>query len=814
MPADIESAEPDIDSILTVTLSDARPEMMALRAKQAFDSIVTLTVEDPTGAFRLVAVAYDRRPENLLVDLSAGRMMNRKREGMPVIEVTLKKNMHVRFPGRITYADKGATGVLDSEVIGAGKDDLTIKAVKAFTDSTNITLCDSTGTLHMFLVKYRKSLRTTNMKVEAENSDEPRQEKPLEAPRAAVRDTVTASDRYTTHAISQVPLYGITVPEGSPVSVEMVQDHPDMLVIRAEEPFGSAVPVMTEDSTGAFRLFAVTYAAKPKYLVTDLRKDTLMNRHLEGTLVVNATTRKNTLVKFPERITYADFGAKEKVSAFVTGPGKNEISLKAPAAFTDTTNVTLMDVAGNLYTFLVRYKKTLKKQETEIDLRQKVVVPQTKSAEPQKKQEEPKAKQETKEQKPVPEKKEEPVRPTKITAESNDDIFVSAIALTTPDVKQDTIKQEVAPEQPRRRSNRDTIYVSNLYTTHLIFSTDLGYADLSNPSAIAAKIVEQSKNKLAIKARGPFDGTANVSMEEANGEFHTFIVAFSEEPGELIVDCRANAPVHPTDSLRVIGVSDKYTTHLIFATDISYADLSRPSALTGKLVDQGRNKLALTARTPFQGRANVSVEEANGMFHTYLLEYAEEPPRLVVDTKSDATESSRMGGLVSDSREKVAGTRSAGSVSANVLKKRDAPLLSDVINKRQTLWHTGVRKHKLTLMCENIFSYSDITYLVLSLDNASGISYEAEDVMFVIETTQGIKRKVLQELNVYPKNRFGSLTVPAKGMGRMAFSFDKITMSEGQVMKVYLYENGGNRHLVLTLSAKDINGAISPYDVK
>ena len=86
--------------------------------------------------------------------------------------------------------------------------------------------------------------------------------------------------------------------------------------------------------------------------------------------------------------------------------------------------------------------------------------------------------------------------------------------------------------------------------------------------------------------------------------------------------------------------------------------------------------------------------------------------------------------------------------------------------------------------------------------------------MFVVETTSGIRRKVLQENNIFPKNKAGSLTVAAGSRGRMAYSFDKVTMSDGQVMKVYLYEAGGNRHLVLTLSARDINGAISPYDVR
>lgn len=39
------------------------------------------------------------------------------------------------------------------------------------------------------------------------------------------------------------------------------------------------------------------------------------------------------------------------------------------------------------------------------------------------------------------------------------------------------------------RGQSDTLQVSSAYTTHLIFSSDITYADLSNPQDIAAKII-------------------------------------------------------------------------------------------------------------------------------------------------------------------------------------------------------------------------------------------------------------------------------------------------------------------------------------
>ena len=87
----------------------------------------------------------------------------------------------------------------------------------------------------------------------------------------------------------------------------------------------------------------------------------------------------------------------------------------------------------------------------------------------------------------------------------------------------------------------DTLYLSTLYTTHVIFPTELIYADLSNNQIVAAKIVEQNKNMLAVKARIPFVTTTSVSALESNGNMHTFVIIYDEHPAALVIDMRRDS---------------------------------------------------------------------------------------------------------------------------------------------------------------------------------------------------------------------------------------------------------------------------------
>ena len=83
----------------------------------------------------------------------------------------------------------------------------------------------------------------------------------------------------------------------------------------------------------------------------------------------------------------------------------------------------------------------------------------------------------------------------------------------------------------------DTLFISTLQVVHLRFSSELKYVNLGSRD-IVAKIVDGSKDFVAVKAREPFGSVTSMSCLESNGSMHTFFVAFREHPSRLDIDTR------------------------------------------------------------------------------------------------------------------------------------------------------------------------------------------------------------------------------------------------------------------------------------
>lgn len=294
----------------------------------------------------------------------------------------------------------------------------------------------------------------------------------------------------------------------------------------------------------------------------------------------------------------------------------------------------------------------------------------------------------------------------------------------------------------------DTLYISTAYTTHIIFPTDLTYADLSNNKAVAAKIIEQNRNMLALKAREPFENSCSVSALESNGSMHTFIIVYADHPDELVIDLRRQAGQ---------GQGQTYAS-----------PTARMIAEQKELRSGGQSSSAPRgSAAPRQGR-RLPGSPANGG---------------------------------------AAGSGDAGGSNVSTWKTGSAPLLSEVIEQPQHIYHVGCKEYDIQVLCEDISSFSDITYMTISLKNDSGISYDISDATFVIESKKAGKRTVKYDKTVFPRSRYGKLAAGPGEYTRIAYSFDKMTLSKDQVLKVYLYESGGQRNLVMTIDTKDINKA-------
>jgi hypothetical protein len=241
----------------------------------------------------------------------------------------------------------------------------------------------------------------------------------------------------------------------------------------------------------------------------------------------------------------------------------------------------------------------------------------------------------------------------------------------------------------------DTVYISTMSTTHIRFSSELKYVDLSN-KVLSARIVEGSKDIVAVKAKGAFEFTTTMSCLEADGRLHTFIVAYDASPEVLIVDMRR------------------------FSVRPGMTDFIKPEK--GDLV-----------------------------------------------------------GCIPD--EKVG--------------------VSDTLERE--IYHIGDVAYDIKVLCENVIIKDDVTYIFLSVENGSAVSYSMSSPRFVIESKRKTKRGLVYEKQLFPKHTSGETVTASGTVSRMVFSFDKVTLVKGQVFRIYLYEDSGPRNFVLSFGVRDVN---------
>ncbi len=228
-----------------------------------------------------------------------------------------------------------------------------------------------------------------------------------------------------------------------------------------------------------------------------------------------------------------------------------------------------------------------------------------------------------------------------------------------------------------------------------------------------------------------------------------------------------------TDTIRI---SSNVTTHIRFGSEIKYVDLSS-RVLVAKIVDGSRDILALKAREPFDFTTTMSCLEASGEMHTFFVKYCEAPSELVYDSRK--------------SRESC---------------REQVSLLSQTLEQKN-LYHIGDKGYGVSVFCDNLFIKDDVLYVVLDFRNQSTTTFALSEPRFSVESRKRTKRGLVFEKQLFPRNVLLKEAVSPGSSEKMVFSFDKISVLEGQVFRAYLYESGGARNYSLTFSSSDINKA-------
>ncbi len=245
----------------------------------------------------------------------------------------------------------------------------------------------------------------------------------------------------------------------------------------------------------------------------------------------------------------------------------------------------------------------------------------------------------------------------------------------------------------------------------------------------------------------------------------------------VILICIGGVRCMEAEGSDTISVSLTQTVHLRFASELKYVNLGNRS-MVAKIIDGSKDIVAIKAREAFDYCTSVTCLESNGQMHTFIVRYDEYPSVLLVDTR--------------------------GRKSVEVETVSEIALVSE---QGKELYHLGCSGYDITVQCDNIFIKDDMIYVSLSLENDSNVSYELAEPRFSIESRKKSKRSLIYEKNVTPRNVYGMEAVKPDGDGHFVFGFDKITLVKGQVLRIFLYENGGSRNFVLTLGMNDINKA-------
>lgn len=296
------------------------------------------------------------------------------------------------------------------------------------------------------------------------------------------------------------------------------------------------------------------------------------------------------------------------------------------------------------------------------------------------------------------------------------------------------------------QQNMRTIEIGMRSTTHVLFTTDLTYVDISSNEVIAAKVVDASKNMLAIKAKKEFAYTTTISALEANGTMHTFYVRYNSTPSNLVIDTRKN------EDSAVAQVNTQI----------------RPD--TPPAQQQPQQPAQQSGRSGRQGRGGASSGQG---------------PSATTGVTVSTDQTSNFG-------------------------RANTPTIEEVMRKDQELFHIADKCYHLEAYCINVFAYSDLTYIVIELKNKSDIGYEAGDAQFTIENKKVSAKYLTTDVSVWPKSSYGTLSCAPQSSTMIGYTLPKLTLQANEVLKVYIYEKGGQRNLFLSLDAKDINYAVSP----
>lgn len=251
-------------------------------------------------------------------------------------------------------------------------------------------------------------------------------------------------------------------------------------------------------------------------------------------------------------------------------------------------------------------------------------------------------------------------------------------------------------------------------------------------------------------------------------------------------------------------VSAEHVVHLVCPAEITDVEVSNPDVVYTRILDNNANMVGLLAFEPFSTPTSLMVVDGTGKVYVYFLSYRELPDELVrfAGTSASAPE----GGAAAAARP-ADGSAPQGSALSVPDLVGDAGAF-----KGARITHVGHHEFGVEVVCDRLYVQGDHLVFRFRVINRSGISYEIDNVTFLVERGEGGGRRkhaVMERSEVPVREDVCKRTEP-DSESYSAFVFNKFSLRKAERFYAFFNEvdGTGTRSFELEFTPDDINRVI------
>lgn len=253
---------------------------------------------------------------------------------------------------------------------------------------------------------------------------------------------------------------------------------------------------------------------------------------------------------------------------------------------------------------------------------------------------------------------------------------------------------------------------------------------------------------------------------------------------------------------RQVEVSFNKTTHLIFPAPVQYVDLGSTDIIADKAAGAANVVRLKAAVRDFQAETNLTVITADGRFYAFDVRYADDPGQLSIRIMND------LQAQIPEGKAPTVPVR-LDALDGDDAARIDSAMEQIYNNDKPQIKHIGYKRYGLQTLLTGIYIDSEgWLYFGIEMRNDSRIPFDIDHIRMYVRDKRLPRRTAMQDIEIVPVRSLHPLhNIGTGNTRRTVWVVPKMTIPDGKILQVDIYERGGGRHQSLRVENRDILAA-------